>query len=254
MGVGTCPSCGDKYERLGQHWAMSSTCTHPSIPTRTKEILIGILMGDGTIHDPPSAKNIRLEVTNINETFLRRLDERLGWLSNGVRLKRTAEEIRDENRTSQYDRFSSLDYEIRDQYVLTTVRHPELNEFATWYTGMQKRFPEDIHLSPTVLKFWYVCDGHLIWGSKGHKRPQVWISANNEADRPTYIRSLFDETPISPTFNEGRIMLTSDETEWFFDYVGKPPGGFDYKFVVECKREYHESKGEFYRTSTTQTE
>lgn len=176
------------------------------------------------------------------------------WLSNGLRLKRTAKEISDENRTSQYDRFASLDYEIRDQYVLTTVRHPELNEFGNWYTGTQERFPDAIRLSPRVLKFWYVCDGHLIWSNKGHKRPQVWISANNESDRPAYIRSLFDETPISPTFNEGRIMLTSDETEWFFDYVGETPQGFEYKFITDSKEEYHVSKREFYRNSTTQTE
>lgn len=211
-------------------------------------------MGDGTIHHPPSAKNARIEVSNINRTFLRWLDEKLEWLSNGVALRRTVTEIRDENRKSKYERFASLDYEIRDQYVLATTRHPELNHFTEWYTSEQKRFPDEVSLSPRVLKLWYVCDGHLIWGSKGHTRPQVWISADNEADRPAYMSSLFEPTEIDPKFNEGRIMLTSDESEWFFDYVGEPPAGFEYKFVTESKQAYHESKREFYTNSTTQTE
>lgn len=254
MGIGTCPSCDEKYIRLGQHWAMSGTCSYPAIPNSWKEILIGILMGDGTIHKPPSAKNVQVQITSINKSFLKWLDEKLSWLSNGASLRRTAMEIREENRKSKYERFASLDYEIRDQYDLTTTRHPELNRFADWYTGEQKRFPEGIRLSSRILKFWYVCDGHLIWGNKGHTRPQVWISANNEADRPEYVKSLFGSTPIDPKFNEGRLMLTSDESEWFFDYVGEPPSGFEYKFVTGSREEYRTSKREFYRTSTTQTE
>jgi hypothetical protein len=211
-------------------------------------------MGDGTIHHPPTARNLRIEVTSINKTFLDWLNEKLAWLSNGVALRRTAVEIRDENRKSRYERFASLDYEIRDQYVLATARHPELNRFADWYTDEQKRFPDGLRLTPQILKFWYVCDGHLIWGDEGHVRPQVWISANNEADRPEYVESLFRSTCIDPKFNQGRIMLTSDETEWFFDYVGDAPSGFEYKFVTESKEQYQESKREFYRNSTTQTE
>ncbi len=203
---------------------------------------------------PPSAKNLRIEVTNINKTFLEWIDEKLSWLSNGVALRRTAKEIREENRDSQYERFASLDYEIRDQYVLSTARHPELNQFADWYTDEQKRFPKEMRLTPRILKSWYVCDGHLSWGDKGHTRPQVWISADNEADRPEYMRSLFQPTRIDPKFNEGRLMLTSDETEWFFDYVGEPPSGFEYKFITESKERYRESKREFYTNSTTQTE
>ncbi len=210
-------------------------------------------MGDGTIHSPSSTKNVRLEVTNINKTFLEWLDEKLSWLSNGVALKRTAMQIREENRKSNYDRFSSLNYEIRDQYVLTTARHPELNEFEEWYTNQQKRFPDKLRLSPRILKAWYVCDGNLIWGNKGHTRPQVWISVENESDRPGYVNSLFEPTPIDPKFNGGRLMLTSDETEWFFDYVGAPPSGFEYKFVTGSKEEYQSSKREFYTNSTTQT-
>lgn len=254
MSVGVCPTCGKEYERLGQHWAMSSNCEYPPIPDEWMDVLTGVLMGDGTIHDPPSAKNVRIDVTNINRTFLQWLDNRLSWLSNGCRMKRSAEEIREENRRSEYERFANLDYEIRDQYILTTVRHPELNRFASWYGSEQKRFPVEITLSPNTLKFWYVCDGHLIWGNKGHTRPQAWISVDNEADRPRFITSLFDQKPIDPKFNEGRLMLTSDETEWFFDYVGKAPLGFEYKFITESKEIYRKSKREFYRNSTTQTE
>jgi hypothetical protein len=208
-------------------------------------------MGDATIHDPPSAANPRIEVHNINYRFLHWIDGQLGRLSNGVTRRRTSEEIRETNKSASMERFSSVDYEIRDQYILTTRRHPELQEYAEWYAGEQKRFPSDLRLTPVILKTWYVCDGNLIWGSKGHTRPQVWISAENESDRTEYITGLFDSEPVSPTFREGRLMLTTDETEWFFQYVGDSLPGFEYKFATESREIYRELKEAFYRRNTT---
>lgn len=230
---------------------MSSDCSFPPLDPVHHELLTGLLMGDATIHYPPSAANPRIEVHNINYRFLHWIDEQLGRLSNGVTRRRTSDEIRETNKSASLERFSSVDYEIRDQYVLTTRRHPELHEYAEWYAGEQKRFPPDLRLTPVILKTWYVCDGHLIWGSKGHTRPQVWISADNESDRTGYITGLFDSKPISPTFSEGRLMLTSDETEWFFEYVGDSLPGFEYKFVTESKEMYRDMKEAFYQRNTT---
>lgn len=199
----TCPSCGQRYERLAQHWAMSSVCDYPLLSDHTEQILMGILMGDGTVHSPPSANNARLEVTNINRHFLNWMDEELGWLSNGVRLKRTAEEIREENLRSNHDRFATADYAIRDQYVLTTARHPFVNELDNWYGDNQKRYPPDLKLNPTTLKLWYVCDGTLLWGNSGHKRPQARIEVTNEADRPSYLKDLFADVGFHPQLTVG---------------------------------------------------
>jgi hypothetical protein len=192
-----------------------------------------------------------MEVHNINHRFLQWIDARLEWLSNGVVLRRTSDDIREANRSSALDRFASVDYDIRDQYLLTTRRHPELHRYVEWYTEKQKRFPQDLRIRPVILKLWYVCDGHLIWGAKGHVRPQVWIAADNESDREQFVRGLFESTPIAPTFNDGRLMLTSDETEWFFDYVGDPVPGYEYKFATESKEMYRELKEAFYQRHTT---
>jgi hypothetical protein len=251
MGDTECPGCGDSYERLAQHWAMSADCSYPPLDRRRHEILSGLLMGDATVHNPPSAANPRMEVHSVNSRFLEWIDEQLAWLSNTVTLRRTSDEIREANRSSALERFASVDYEIRDQYLLTTRRHTELNRYAEWYTEEQKRFPEDLRLQPITLKLWYVCDGNLLWGTKGHTRPQVWISAYNEKDREAFVRGLFDPTPITPTFHEGRLMLTSDETEWFFEYVGEPVPGFEYKFETGSKEMYEELKEAFYRRHTT---
>lgn len=246
-----CPQCGDEYQRLGHHWAVSSDCDYPDVPETWREILTGIFMGDGTRHFPPSAANARLQVTNISEPFLRHLCIELGWLTTGVRLKRTSAEIREQNRKSSLPRIASLNYEVRDQYELSTRRHPWLNRFDDWYTASGKRFPHDLELTPLVLKYWYVCDGHLLWGSSGHTRPQVWIRATNEASRPALIHGLFDNLPVAPTFRHGQLMLTSDETEWFFQYVGQPVPGYRYKFATDSKAQYREMKEAFYRRNTT---
>jgi len=46
-------------------------------------------------------------------------------------------------------------------------------------------------------------------------------------------------------------MLTSDETEWFFEYGGDPVPGFEYEYVTESKDEYGDRKEAFYRRHTT---
>jgi hypothetical protein len=65
------------------------------------------------------------------------------------------------------------------------------------------------------------------------------------------IEGLFGTTPISPSFRSGRVMLTSDETEDFFEYIGKSVPGYEYKFVTQGKRRYHRTKEAFYRRHTT---
>jgi hypothetical protein len=247
-----CPECGESYRRLTQHWAMSSSCSYPALPERWLGLLTGILMGDGTIHDPPSAANTRVDVCNICVTFLQWVDEKLEWLSNGVTLHRTSDEIRAENARSDLNRISSLDYDIRDQYVLTTRRHPALNRYRHWYDS-EKRYPAEQDLRPAVLKQWYVCDGHLLWGTEGHRRPQVWLAVENERDRPGVIEGLFDTTPISPSFRSGRVMLTSDETEDFFEYIGDPVPGFEYKWAYEDRDRYDRLKDECREKHCTQT-
>ncbi len=251
MGSDKCPSCGREYDRLAQHWAMSAACSYPTIPEPIHKMLTGLLMGDGTVQEAKSAANPRIEIHNINHSFLSWIDEQFEWLSTGVTLRRTSDDIYETNRGSSLERFASCEYSVRDQYILTTRRHPELERYVKWYDTGQKRFPRDLVLTPTILKLWYVCDGHLIWGSGGHVRPQVWVSAENERDRITYIRELFEQTPISPSFRDGRLMLTSDETEWFFEYIGRPVPGSEYKFVTESKEQYEKTKEAFYWRHTT---
>jgi hypothetical protein len=184
------PSCGRSFERLAQHRAMSSDCSYPLLDPVHHELLTGLLMGDATIHDPPSAANPRIEVHNINYRFLHWIDGQLGRLSNGVTRRRTSDEIRETNKSASMKRFSSVDYEIRDQYILPTRRHPELQEYAEWYAGEQKRFLSDLRLTPVILKTWYVCDGNLIWGSKGHTRPQGgFLPKTNRTERSTLLDS-----------------------------------------------------------------
>jgi hypothetical protein len=248
-----CPTCGNEYDRLAQHWAVGS-CDYPSLPDEWVEVLTGVLMGDGTVHWPDSARNARLQVTNISRPFLEWLDERLNWFSTGVSLKRTSAEITAENARSSHERFSSLTYDIRDQYELSTRRHPELNRFASWYEDGYKRFPADIELTPRVLKQWYVCDGSLLWGTAGHQRPNLWLSCSDAEDRSTRLSMLFNGDPPSPSIRENRIMFGADETETFFEYVRPEQPGYGYKFVTESRATYRDAKEAFYETRTTTTD
>jgi hypothetical protein len=250
MAAGPCPDCGETFERLGQHWTMSSDCDHPSISDETMDVIVGTLLGDGTIHDPDSAKNVQFQVTNINLRFLEWLDGTLGPLSNGVTLHRSSSRLRRQNENTAPARFRDGDYDIRDQYVLRTVRHPRFQVFREWYAD-QKRFPGDLELTPNKLKLWYVCDGSLLWGTRGHRRAQAWITAHNEKDRPSLLSELFEETPCDPTINDGRVMFTSDDTERLLSFIGEPIPGFEYKFAAASRDRYLEMREAFYRRNTT---
>jgi hypothetical protein len=46
-------------------------------------------------------------------------------------------------------------------------------------------------------------------------------------------------------------MLTTDEAEWFFQYVGDSLPGFEYKFATESKEMCRELKEAFYLRNTT---
>ncbi|MFB6160808.1 MAG: hypothetical protein ABEJ61_06485 [Haloferacaceae archaeon] len=248
-----CPTCGDEYDRLAQHWAVGA-CECPSVPDGWIETITGVLMGDGTIHRPDSARNARRQVTNVSRSFLEWLDERLDRSSTGVSLWRTSAEIAEENARSSHERFSSLAYDGRDQYVLSTRRHPVLNQFVSWYDDGDRRFPHDLEPTPYILKQWCVCDGSPPWGTAGHQRPSLRMSCPNAADRPSRVAAPFEDTPLSPSINEERITFNADEAETFLDYVGSGQTGYDDKFVTERRAAYRTAKETFYRTRTTTTD
>lgn len=211
------------------HWSGNKD-HRPTISDRKMEICTGVLMGDGYMKR--SSKNPHLSIKMVNEEYLRYLDNQLGWLSNGVRLKLTAEEHAAEMRKSGFRPDADVE-NYQDVYILNTKCHPDLRDLSSWYDSGEKQWPSDVSLTPTVLTHWYVCDGH--WANDDSK-DYITISMVNEREEKKKIESMFEFAglPRPSRWGTGEDVCyaawTRDGTERLFEYMDGPITGFEYKF------------------------
>lgn len=198
-----------------------------SITETQKEILKGLLMGDAWV-GKEKGKSAELSMESINEEFIDWLDEVLGDIVSQTGKRNTASELAEKNRKYGY---TVNEENYNDIYVLRTRRLPYFNKLNGWYSTGKKRFPK-IKLSPTVLKMWYVCDGSFV----DSRYPVIYSS--NENDRKGFVLSLFDDINLNPSFTKsggGAIQFKTSESRKFFNYIGEPVSGFEYKWPEEFK-------------------
>lgn len=234
-----CPVCEeDGFMQISHHWRQS--CEYPDIPDRMMDILIGHIMGDGTIN---SSVNSRVQWIMSNLMYMRWLDIELKWLTNGVSRYKTAEESAEEVANRDMDGFSDIvkAENYSDLYRSQTVKHPQLNHLD-WMEDGKKKFPEDLELNKLIAKVWYCDDGTLNWGERG--RPFCSMAARSQSDNEELLLSLFEDVGLSPSIynNDGLIQFSADETEAFLLWLGSAPPGMEYKFCTESKEMYEKLK------------
>lgn len=238
-----CPNCErGPFEHIGQHWNKGDRCSEPQLTEEQEEVIAGTLMGDGCVSH--TDKNPALSCLMINQRFLEHLDEMLGVFSTGVRLARTAEESAEENRERGFRPNADAE-DYSDQYQLDTRNLEQLHKYEDWYSSGEKVWPEDLELTPTVLKYWYVGDGSYQVG-ENQVRGNIVLSLNNEREHKDKIESYFHDGPgvTVDRWREyeapnGRIdcaaVFHADTSEQLFDYMGSPLPGFGYKWPDEAK-------------------
>lgn len=236
-----CPTCGESFKYYGQHWRQSN-CPYPDLTEHQNEVIMGLLMGDGSL-DRSENRNTSLQVEMIRKEYLNYLDSTVfGLLSTGVRMVKTAQESARENRERGFSTDANpRDY--HDKYKIRTRRIPGLNQYTRWYKSGKKVFPREIDLTPTVLLHWYVGDGD--YDTHG-EQSRIRISTTNEIDNRNKIEYYFENGPGVEISNwsiwerkdgskNGRIVFTRDETEKLFKYMSlsqdpTPLPGFEYKW------------------------
>lgn len=232
-----CPTCGDVYMSLGAHWVSDSGCDYPELDDNIIEILTGMVMGDATIQDHShETKNCRLYWRMITDDFLEWLDAKLDFLVLGEY---------DLNQTPKESAESAVESGLTDQaepenynslYANMTRAHPEFNWFGSWYDSGEKRFPlDEIDLTPLTLKVWFVCDGTT--QLRDHRPPEASIACVNESDRLEDICEFIeDATGIEAKLDSDRgIRFNAEETKEFFEFIGDPLPGFEYKWPEEFR-------------------
>jgi len=213
-----CPNCNKKYDRVGHHWSMSSTCDEPELTDRQREILTGLIMGDASVARPDERKPY-IQFMMVSRDFV-------GWVSEELGVFATS--ISEVEGTG----FS----EGNTYYQLRTRRADVFSEYTEWYGDDGKVFPSDIQLTPLTLKVWYCCDGDMSVDNRWNTKEYARISAHNEVDRKEKINGYFDSLSFEPNWNDGgRFTFGRDGSKKFWRYIGEPLPGFEYKWPDRYK-------------------
>lgn len=234
-----CPECGNNYEAMGIHW--NSSPTHrPNISKYQKEVITGLLMGDGSINR--SHKTPFLEVNMTSKNYLKYLDDIFGILSTGVKYRISAKNMAKKDRERGFNS-EAKEENYSDQYRLKTRSHPELQQFANWYSTGEKVWPADIELTPTVLKHWYCGDGY--WFNKNNQK-SIRMAMSNEIGNENKINEIFTNVglPQPSTYSSSErkdgsktfsASFTVKSSNTLFEYMGKPLPDFEYKWPEEYR-------------------
>jgi hypothetical protein len=221
-----CPSCGDKYQQLANHWRQSS-CDQPLITSEQAEIITGVLMGDGTIVEKCGDRDPQIAVRSVEKEFLEHLNEKLGYLTCGIH-HRDSETVESEHGLDWYDDHE-VEPDFQDQYTLYGRSHPGLERWASWYSSGEKEFPEKLELTATVIKYWFVGDG-TVQRRQNEDFPRIQFTSTNEKDRLEWLCSLFDPFGLNPSPHSDRISFSPTDSRRLYDLMGYPVPGFDYKW------------------------
>jgi len=235
-----CPQCGTEYKMVAQHWNCGS-CERPSFTDHQREIITGLLMGDGTINRS-SDGNPLLQCEMISPNYLKYIDGEFGIFGHGVSLAKTAEENAKAKSDSGFRPNAKAD-NYSDVYRWWSMAHPELQEFAEWYSTGTKVWPSNIELKPTVMKHWYCGDG--TWHNHGsHNRIKIGMA--NEVENTEKIDKMFENVGLSSPSNyaiserkDGSMNcvaeFTVEQSKELWKYMGEPLPDFEYKWPEEYK-------------------
>lgn len=215
----TCQKCEKSYLNLSRHWA-SFPSHKPEYSRKQKDILIGILMSDGWISSRKDGRNCRFQCEMITKEYIKYLKDIFGVLCNNITYIKKEEQ--------------------QDIYRLSWKPHDFIDELSKWYSSGEKVWPE-VEMTPTILKHYYVGDGHLRERGGKNVRSTVSLGMANELGNKDKIRkifSVFDKKDYSllerrpPNgWDSMTLLFTADGTEKFFEYIGKQElPGFEYKW------------------------
>jgi len=236
-----CSQCGSEYKRIASHWNQSFKCEHPGFSDYQKQIITGLLMGDGNIDSHNGNPFLQCKV--ISPNYLKYIDEKFGIFGNGVSLTKTAEEAAKMNRERGFRPNAKSD-NYHDLYTWRSMRHPELQEFADWYATGKKVWPSDIELTPTVLKHWYCGDGHY---HNSGRHNHIIISMSNEVNNTQKVDKIFKNSGLPSPSNYAISELddgnnkkcnaefTVDQSKELWEYMGEPLPDFEYKWPKEYR-------------------
>lgn len=179
--------------------------------------------------------------------FLEWLHNQFGVLSSTVCYARTPEKGAEYNRLHGFGGSCKAE-NYRHVYRWSTKTHPFLNDYLNRWYGCEgeKKFPNDVELSPITLLVWYVCDGGLHFVDDYNHFRSVALSNICQNHRFDYLEGLFSDIGLGIYTDGSHIHINREDTDQFFNHIGSPPtdfdAGFKYKWQYQDSSEYRRLK------------
>lgn len=166
-----------------------------------KEILTGILLGDGSLNKNAITYGHKKD----HAEYMKYIDESLGEISGNEQKSVLSGygTIMLRGRTKAFNQIGDI--------------------FESWYLTEEKQIPESIILSPISLAFWYMDDGSLSH-AEGQEDRVTFATCGFNDESINNLISAFEKiniiaTPYKDTDNYNRIRLNADEAEKMFLYI-----------------------------------
>ena len=226
-----CPCCGEEYTSLGGHWRYHDD-HRPELTQEQWEILTGIMLGDGTAERSNDNAKPRIQCNCIEREYLEWIDEKLGVMGTGVSIHQSSKSSAIYARESGFDESADA-ASYSTVYAWATRSHEPFTKFLNWYddNGV-KHLPEDLELTPTVLKHWYCGDGN-VKKLEGYEAFELSTTAPTDGkNRSEYLADLFAKFDVTPRINKNgkNVYFDKSDSEKLYSLIGNPVPGYEYKF------------------------
>ena len=198
-----CQQCGNEYQRIGHHWSQS-TCSFPPLSNFQHDVLVGSLMGDGTL-DVQNGRNPRITIAVQEKKYIQLLSSLLGIMSGDV-------------------------YKSNGLWWLSTRQTPELCMYNTWYLRGEKEWPNSIELTPTVLRHLYCQDG-----SRQNKIARV-CTKNEQSNREKVNKIITNVGLPRPVWDCDQFRWSVEDSKTVFEYMRKTCPGYEYKWPEQYRQ------------------
>lgn len=122
----------------------------------------------------------------------------------------------------------------------STLSHPDiLQQAIRWYRGKGKktRVPEDVRITPTSMRLWYLGDGSFYYDCVRHTSALRLATCSFYPEDIDYIlipKLLFQGIKCTRNASKNDIQILPESTRAFFDFIGRksPVQCYDYKFDI----------------------
>lgn len=221
-----CPNGCGSYTNLSKHWCQNSSCDYPDITNHQIDVIKGLIMGDASINLQSQDWSGRLDLSVVSKDFAKEAASELGFLTNSITIKKK-------------DGISK-----NNQHRVVTYSHPIFRKiYNNWYTDKGKKFPEDLELNHTMLRFWYLGDGSLKFTNAD--TPYVTISVCNEKSRSDYLVNLFSSLGYKATCSSKELRVSTKDTPKLLSNISSVDD-LSYKWELK-KSKYDEMKRPYYK-------